>query len=112
MITMHYSKKELLGICDKMTAASNDFYVAATRTGNHAFIEFTGLMNEYIKICREAAHTGVDFTQASTHTRMAIPIQSHQAFYLAEKLNCILGPALGQMKPALRKEFCDRLLES
>jgi hypothetical protein len=52
-----------------MQAASNAFYAAATRCGNHAFIEFTGLMNEYIQLCWEAHRNGIDFTRASVHSR-------------------------------------------
>lgn len=32
-----------------MRAASDAFYLAAIRIGVHPFIEFTGLMNEWIK---------------------------------------------------------------
>jgi len=39
---------------DAMAQASGAFYAAAIRIGNHPFIEFTGLMNEYIKICADA----------------------------------------------------------
>jgi len=68
-------------------------------------------MNEYIKICRQAADAGIDFTQANTHSGVPLPMHDFEALYLAEKLNCILGPALGAMKPALRDAFLTKLID-
>ncbi len=91
---MTYTKEEQLACIAKMELASSAFYYAAMRTGNHAFIEFTGLMNEYIKICRRAVEEGIDFMMANTHSGMVLPIETHHVAYLAEKLDCIYGPSL------------------
>lgn len=85
---------ELKQIIQKMNAVSDTFYSGATATGNHAFVEFCGLLNEYIGICRGALEAGVDFTTTNTHSGKALPIQPYQFGYLAEKLNCIYGPSL------------------
>jgi hypothetical protein len=92
----------------QMTAISAKFYdlVFHANMGSkaHAFVEFTGLMNEYIQICREAEKQGIDFGHANTHSGKALPMQDHQAQYLAEKLNCIYGPAL-LLNPSVRDAF-------
>lgn len=93
-----YSAKEREEILQKMTEASQVFYSMATAIGNHPFIEFTGLMNEYIAICRNAHEQGVDFTQANIHTGGSIPIENHNVAYLGEKLACIYGPSLDEKK--------------
>lgn len=77
-----------------MTDASNRFYARATRIGCHPFIEFTGLMNEYIKLCRNALERGIDFTETSVHGGKALPMQSYERDYLSEKLECIYGTSL------------------
>lgn len=92
----------------KMEHASNVFYGLAVRSGNHAFIEFCGLQNEFISICRDAAKAGIDFTLASTHTGVALPIASYQFNYLAEKLNCIYGPSLTS-DPKMFEEFVTKI---
>ncbi|MEG4032213.1 hypothetical protein QUA26_29020, partial [Microcoleus sp. Pol12A4] len=38
-------------ILEAMKAASHNYYRDAIATNCHTFIEFTGLINEYIKIC-------------------------------------------------------------
>jgi len=82
--------------------ASNEFYLAAVRSRNHPFIEFTGLINEYIMLCEAAHAQGQDFTQANIHSGQALPMQAHNVAYLGEKLGCIYGPAL---TPALREQL-------
>ncbi len=74
-----------------MRAASAAFYQAAVHTGVHAFIEFTGLMNEFINVCEQTAREGKDFTQANAHCGQTLNMQTYQAQYLAEKLECIFG---------------------
>lgn len=103
------SPEELKTIIADMKGASGAFYANAREIGNHAFIEFAGLMNEYIKICEDAAKNGQDFTMASTHTGNALPMKDYQAAYLAEKLDCIYGPALRQ--PDVKRAFCWKLWE-
>lgn len=73
----------------KMQAASDAFYKAAVLAGNHAFIEFTGLMNEFIKICQENHDRGIDFTDANTHCSTRMKVAPYQMNYLREKLGCI-----------------------
>jgi len=80
-----------------MQIASDEFYRSAVAINNHPFIEFAGLMNEYIKLCREALKQGIDFTQASTHTGVALPFQAFHIAYLGDKLDCIYGPSIAQL---------------
>lgn len=82
---------ELKACLDKMGEVSNAFYRGAIRSENHAFIEFTGLINEYIKICSAAARRGQDFRESSTHTGQRMEIASFQLDYIREKLECIYG---------------------
>lgn len=85
-----------------MENASNRFYLAATQIGNHAFIEFTGLMNEYIKICAQTMKGGQDFTAANTHVGGSLKIEPYNIAYLLEKLDCIYGPSIAA---AVREKF-------
>lgn len=73
----------------KMRTASRAFYAAAVRIGNHPFIEFTGLLNEYIKACEEAHERGIDFTECNTHSGCELPMAPHMINYVNEKLECI-----------------------
>lgn len=88
---MQHSSEELQEILKQMRMASAQFYVAAVRCGNHAFIEFTGLMNEYITVCEELQG---DFTQANVHGDTHLPFQEYHIAYIREKLECIFGDAL------------------
>jgi hypothetical protein len=74
---------------DEMQAASNAFYLHAVRIGVHPFIEFSGLLNEYIKACREAQAAGIDFSECNTHSGLHLPLESHSVDYINEKLECI-----------------------
>lgn len=73
----------------EMRRASSAFYAQAVRIGNHPFIEFTGLMNEYIKACEAAHEQGIDFTECNTHSGQPLPIESYMRAYINEKLECI-----------------------
>lgn len=73
----------------EMKKASDAFYAAAVKIGNHPFIEFTGLMNEYIGVCQGAHKAGIDFTDCSTHSGQDLPMASYQVKYVNEKLECI-----------------------
>lgn len=95
---------------DWMKKVSSTFYSLATQGRAHAFIEFCGLMNEFIQMCERAHAAGQDFTQANTHTGQALPMQTYNAAYLAEKLNCIYGPALLN-DPDIREAFIAGLFE-
>lgn len=86
--THHGQNKAIL---EGMRATSARFYADAIRLGNHPFIEFTGLMNEYILACEHAHKQGIDFTQCNTHTGQVLPLESYLRRYLAEKLDCIFA---------------------
>lgn len=73
----------------QMSAASSVFYASAIRIGCHPFIEFTGLMNEYIKCCRTAHEAGIDFTDCNVHTGQPLPMREFEVDYVNEKLACI-----------------------
>lgn len=73
----------------QMQEASSAFYIAAARIGNHPFIEFTGLMNEYIEACREAHAQGIDFSECNTHSGRHLPLKPYNVAYINEKLECI-----------------------
>lgn len=75
----------------QMQATSDAFYSAARSIGNHPFIEFAGLMNEYIKACREAHLQGIDFSDCNQHSGMALPLHSTMSKYINEKLACIFS---------------------
>lgn len=108
------TKKERAETLRQMQEISARFYdaVFTANMGSkaHAFVEFTGLMNEYISICQAAEKAGIDFGQANTHSGKALPMEPHHAQYLAEKLNCIYGPALLSNKD-VRDAFIATLFE-
>lgn len=80
----------------KMRDASRQFYASATQTGNHAFIEFCGLMNEYIGMCEAAHAAGADFTEFNVHSGQHLPLAPHNLNYINEKMQCIYGLKLGK----------------
>lgn len=90
-----YTVEERAAMLRGMRGASDYFYSMAVRIGVHAFIEFTGLMNEFIKLCEEAHAAGIDFTMANVHTGQHLPFQPHHIAYLYEKLECIYGIEFG-----------------
>lgn len=81
--------EERLEMIAKMRITSKHFYAAAVAIGNHPFIEFTGLINEYISICERANAQGVDFTECNTHGDKDLPMAPHHIDYINEKLECI-----------------------
>ncbi len=105
-----YNTEERRKILLQMHHISDLFYSAATAARCHPFIEFTGLMNEYLACCESAHRNGVDFTQCNTHAGQALPMQAFNAAYLAEKLNCIYGPSL-LSDDAIRDAFIATLFE-
>ncbi len=107
---LHHTKVELQEMLAKMAAVSSAFYGPAAMTGVHAFIEFCGLMKEFEVICHAACEAGIDFTQANTHTNVPLPVMPCHAAYLAEKLNCIYGPAL-LSDERVRKTFINVLFD-
>jgi hypothetical protein len=81
-----------------MKNASDMFYLNAVNAGNHAFIEFTGILNEYLKICQDLHAAGIDFTQCNRHTGKGLEIQQFQVDYLNEKLECIFNGRIKVVK--------------
>jgi hypothetical protein len=89
-----YTPAERADMLVRMRSVSDNFYRHAADAGCHALIEYTGLMNEYIKVCAEAHARGEQFPFSNTHTGLVLPFKPYHLAYLAEKLNCIYGPAL------------------
>lgn len=86
-----YTPAERAEILTRMRAVSDTFYAGAARAGCHAFIEFCGLMNEFIKLCHEAERSGIDWLRADVHGGEHLPFAPHHIEYLNEKLECIYG---------------------
>ncbi|MEG4883015.1 hypothetical protein QUB75_19740 [Microcoleus sp. K1-B6] len=78
-------------ILKAMEAAANNYYREAIATNCHTFIEFTGLMNEYIKICERNLKQGIDFTKSSVHCpgEPKLKIEDWELEYISDKLRCI-----------------------
>lgn len=82
----------------KMHRAADEFYEDAQAIGVHTFLEFTGFMREYIKMCEQNLEQGRDFTTCE------ISVQGHHAEYIAEKMECIFGDQLEvHFKPGGRR---------
>jgi len=86
-----HTREQLEQKIKEMKKASNAFYSLAVQIGNHPFIEFTGFMNEYIKLCQKALEEGIDFTQANVHTGKSLPMEDYEAAYVGEKFGCIFA---------------------
>lgn len=82
----------------QMDAAADAFYRSAVGIGNHAFIEFTGLMKEYVNICRAAHEEGIDFSISNRHSGRHLKVEPFQLDYIVEKLDCIFGSQLTRNK--------------
>lgn len=77
----------------RMKAVASQFYRDAISIGNHPFIEFAGLMNEYIAACAAAHKSGIDFSECNRHNGLALPLLDVQSDYINEKLECIFSGA-------------------
>jgi hypothetical protein len=73
-----YTVAEREEMIAKMRAVSDAFYGPATLTGVHAFIEFCGLMNEFIVVCQASNEQDIDFTMANTHTGQPLAFATHK----------------------------------
>lgn len=107
---MSYIPEDRAKMLRGMRDLSDLYYSHAVRLGVHAFIEFAGLMNEFIRVCEEAHARGQNFPFSNTHSGEALPFKSYHLSYLAEKLECIYGPAL-LAKAENRDAFIWRLFE-
>lgn len=95
---MTFTPEELQEMILRMKVASSAFYRDAVWSGCHPFIEFTGLINEYIKLCQAALAQGIDFTETSIHGGgQPLPMLPHHRNYLREKLECIYGTSLAAL---------------
>jgi hypothetical protein len=92
---MGSTKEERKQKLEEMNRLTTLFYAGAVKIGVHSFIEFTGLMNEYISACRtmEAAGDG-SWDHANTHSDSPMTLKPYHIQYLTEKLDCIYGPSL------------------
>jgi hypothetical protein len=114
--------QELTSILAQMQQQALQFYLGAIQIGCHPWIEVTGFLNEYIKICRRAADKGIDFTETHIHSGKALPIQDFEAAYLGEKFGCMFNTSLGRnpqrmatfllsaFDPAIVKEMAEHVL--
>ena len=84
---------ERLMALSRMQETSDAFYRSAVSIGNPPFIEFAGLMNEYITACRAAHAAGIDFMQCNVHSGQAQPLHPVMSDYINEKLECIFSGA-------------------
>lgn len=84
----------------RMEDVAAGFYRSAVSIGVHPFIEFSGLMHEYLKCARAAHNDGVDFTECNTHTGSDLPMPGYSVDYINEKLECIFtGRSVMDDKP-------------
>jgi hypothetical protein len=81
-------KQELEATLKQMDTAAQIFYAAAQKTDFHQFLEFTGFMREYTKVCAELLKRGVDFTEETGE------LKGYEAQYIGEKFGCIFTPLL------------------
>jgi hypothetical protein len=99
-------KAELEAKIVRMRSASNSFYRDAAYAGVHPFIEFAGLMNEYLELCQDALKQDVDYSQVSVHgSTHPPPMHPVRAAYLAEKFGCIFARYFEASDPACAAEF-------
>jgi len=87
-----------------MRSLSSAFYRGAVQVGNHAFIEFTGFLNEYIKLCEQSLSGGLDFTEANTHVGKPLVMYGFNAAYLGEKFGCVFETSFDT--PEKVRQFC------
>jgi hypothetical protein len=90
------TKERLQASIKKMQQLSSAFYAGAVHAENHAFIEFSGLINEYIEICKITLDQDIDFTKANIHCGQNLVYSGHNESYLREKLECIYGTSLAK----------------
>jgi hypothetical protein len=103
-----YSQEELKSVVGQMARTADLVYRLLQTCNVHAFIEFNGLMQKYVDLCRRAAAEGVDFTMFNTHTGTSFEVHDHDVEYMAEKFDCIFGP-LFRKYPELWTLFKEKL---
>ncbi len=95
---MPETRSEPPSIIDKLRALNERFYWDCFKQGvgseAHSFIEFNGLMNAYIQYMEKAVAAGIELQTLNAHGGVAVQVEGHTIQYLAEKLDCILGPII------------------
>lgn len=81
--------EERVAALKRMRTITSHYYNEAVHVGVHPFIEFAGLINEYVKVCEEAHAKGIDFSECHAHSGIELPMQPHHIDYVNEKLECI-----------------------
>lgn len=76
------------------------FYANAVHIGVHPFIEFAGLMHEYVSACENAHQDGIDFSDCNRHVGQTLPLEDYQRRFIAEKLECIFSGSINIMIPS------------
>ena len=108
-----YTAEELSEILENMSKVSEAVYWHMFKSGIggtcHAMIEFCGLISKYVGLCRAAAKEGIQFPYINTHSGTSIPMENHDAAYLAEKFDCIFG-AYFKANPEAAKLFAREAL--
>jgi len=89
-----YTTEERAEMLARMRNASHLFYRMAAVAGCHTFLEFCGLMNEFIRRCELADAAGdASWVHANGHD-VNLPLDAGQIAYIREKLGCIYGDAV------------------
>ena len=88
-----YTPRERELMLERMRFAVDTFYSYAQLTNVHQFLEFAGLMSEYVKQCRKLHERGIDFATEQGKL-FELCDEQHAALYLGEKVNCIYGADL------------------
>ncbi len=83
---MNQERRDMLQtLVNRMDAQASLFYRGAQAVGHHQWIEFTGFLNEYVKMCQRMLDAGKDFQNCE------IEPKSFEVNYIREKLGCIFG---------------------
>jgi hypothetical protein len=91
------TKARLEHMLEQMRFTANEFYSSAVRIGQHTFIEFNGMLLEYIKGCQNMYLAEVDFTMNNQRPT------EEELHYIGEKFECIWGHCMTD--PRLRTAF-------
>lgn len=93
---------------DELQRISDRYYYAARKAHVHHFIEHAGLMNEHLKVMRDAAANGIDIHTLNVHNSGRFPMELYQAQYLAEKFSCMFTPYFDEASWRAFVESCER----
>ena len=99
-VAEEYTVTERENILRKMRGARDLFYMLARDAGHHQFLEFAGLMGEYIILCEAAHREGHDFA-----TGAPLPMRAHHARVSRRETRLHLRPRVRAVDPDLRGVF-------